>query len=160
MTKLDSAYAAALAMLAQRDLSERQIRQRLARRRHPPVAIDAAVSRLIDQGAINDQRTAETIARRELLVKRRGMRRVQAALVKAGISPAVARQVTHDASRSVDHDAQIEASLSKRLGQRRSIVDEAEFRRLFRYLIGQGFEQDRVLRALRSRGGWRDPVDE
>jgi SOS response regulatory protein OraA/RecX len=160
MTKADSAYAEALAMLAQRDLSEQQVRHRLARRRHPPEAIDAAVGRLVEQGAINDLRTAEAIAHRELSVKRRGARRVRVELAKAGISPVLARRVTQDAARSVDPEAQIEASLAKRLRHRGFIANEAEFKRLFRYLIGQGFEPDQVLRALRSRAVRGDRDDQ
>jgi SOS response regulatory protein OraA/RecX len=50
----------------------------------------------------------------------------------------------------------LEAALERRLRGRTTIDDEKEFNRLYRYLIGQGFEPDRVLtrlRALRSRSG-------
>ena len=43
-----NAYIDALRMLARRELSEAQVRQRLARRQHPAAAIDEAVARLLD----------------------------------------------------------------------------------------------------------------
>ena len=51
---------------------------------------------------------------------------------------------------SIDDDALLEASLAKRLGERRQIAELGEFRRLYRYLLGQGFEPDRVLAALKK----------
>ena len=45
-------------MLGRRELSEAQVRQRLARREHDPEAIDEAVARLIDERAIDDNRVA------------------------------------------------------------------------------------------------------
>ena len=41
--------------------------------------------------------------------------------------------------------------LGKRLRGREKIADDVEFRRLFRYLIGQGFEPDRVMALLKKR---------
>jgi len=51
----------------------------------------------------------------------------------------------------LDPDALLEASLAKRLDERKPIADDAEFRRLYRYLIGQGFEADRIIAALKAR---------
>ena len=47
-------------------------------------------------------------------------------------------------------DALLQSSLQKRLRGRDRIADDREFARLFRYLIGQGFESDRVMKALKA----------
>ena len=146
-------------MLARRELSESQVRQRLARRHHSQDDIDAAVERLRNQRAIDDERVAETIARNEVSVKRRGERRVRTRIAQAGIAPALARRAAREASEAVDPEAQIEAALAKRLRRRTQIADEREFRRLFRYLAGQGFEPDRILRVLKSRSNRKDWPD-
>ena len=52
---------------------------------------------------------------------------------------------------AIDDDALLESSLRKRLRGRETIADDREFQRLFRYLVGQGFESDRVMQALRAR---------
>jgi SOS response regulatory protein OraA/RecX len=50
----------------------------------------------------------------------------------------------------VDADAVLEQALTKRLRGRAKIGDQKEFNRLYRYFVGQGYEADRVLAALRK----------
>jgi regulatory protein len=146
-----TAYLDALRMLARRELSEAQIRQRLARREHDLDAIDAAVTRLRDERAIDDARVAAAIARTQASVKRRGKLRVRRQIEQAGILPATVRQAVDDVFGALDEDALLEAALGKRLRGRETIADDAEFRRLYRFLIGQGFEPDRVMAVLKKR---------
>ena len=67
-----SAYADALKLLARRELSEAQVRQRLARKGHTEPDIDQAVARLVADRSIDDARVAEAIARTETAVRKRG----------------------------------------------------------------------------------------
>ena len=143
-----AAYLDALRLLARRELSEAQVRQRLARRRHSDDAIDEAIDRLREERAIDDVRTAEAIARTQTSLKGRGELRVRQQIERAGISPATARRVARDTFAGIDADELLAASLRKRLRGRAQIADEAESQRLYRYLIGQGFEPDRVISAL------------
>ena len=137
-------------MLARRELSEKQVRQRLARKEYEPDDIDAAIARLIEERAINDTRVAEAIARTETGVRKRGKIRVRLQLERAGIAKDTARQALDDVFGAIDDDALIEAALQKRLRGRETIADNREFQRLFRYLIGQGFESDRVMKTLKA----------
>jgi regulatory protein len=146
-----AAYVDALKMLGRRELSETQVRQRLVRRGHSAGEIDAAVARLLGERAIDDARVAEAIARTETAVRRRGRLRVRRQIERAGIAATVARHAVDQAFEAIDVDTLIEASLAKRLRGRTRVADNAEFRRLYRYLIGQGFESDRVLAALKPR---------
>jgi len=146
-----AAYVDALKMLGRRELSETQVRQRLVRRGHSAGEIDAAVARLLGERAIDDARVAEAIARTETAVRRRGRLRVRRQIERAGIAGSVARHAVDEAFGALDVDALLEASLAKRLRGRTRVANDAEFRRLYRYLIGQGFEPDRVLAALKPR---------
>ncbi len=83
-------------MLGRRELSEAQIRQRLARRGHDPEAIDAAVARLLEERAIDDARVAGAIARTETGIRKRGRLRVRRKIESAGISPATARRAVDE----------------------------------------------------------------
>ena len=138
-------------MLGRRELSEAQVRQRLARRGHEPDAVDAAIARLREERAIDDARVAEAIARSQTSIRRRGKQRVLRQIESAGIAPSTAQRAVDEVFGGLDPDALVEASLAKRLRGRQRIADQAEFRRLYRYLIGQGFEPDRILRALKAR---------
>jgi regulatory protein len=145
------AYLDGVKMLARRELSEQQVRQRLARKGHAPAAIDDAIARLREARAIDDARVAEAIARTETSVRRRGRLRVRMQIERAGISRSTAKQAVDEVFDGVDDAALLEASLRKRLRGRDTIEDDREFQRLYRYLIGQGFEPDRVLAALHAR---------
>ena len=143
-----SAYLDGLKMLARRELSEAQVRQRLSRRGHEPESIDAAVGRLKNERAIDDARVAEAIARTETTVKRRGRLRVRRQIEHAGIAPPTARRAVDEVFSGIDDQALIEAALSRRLRAHTSIADDREFQKLYRYLIAQGFEADSVMRTL------------
>jgi len=145
------AYVDGLKLLARRELSEAQVRQRLARKGHGEPDIDQAIARLRDERAIDDARVAAAIARRETSSRHRGRLRVRMQIQQAGISQEIARHAVAEAFGSIDDDELIEASLRKRLRGRETIANDREFQRLFRYLNTQGFEHDRIMRALSRR---------
>src|SRR6266550_2476904 len=121
-----SAYVDGLRMLGRRELSEAQIRQRLARKGHEADAVDAAVDRLRAERAIDDARVAEAIAHTETTVRRRGKLRVKRQIEQAGIDAATARGAIDSVFDAVDDAALLDASLARRLRGRDTIADEAE----------------------------------
>jgi len=151
-----TAYIDALKMLGRRELSEAQVRQRLARREHGPDDIEAAVVRLKAERAIDDQRVAEAIARTETVVKRHGRLRVKRQIESAGIASTTAKRTVDEVFEALDDDTLIQAALAKRLRGRERAADDREFQRLYRYLISQGFEPDKVAQVLRPRRPSRD----
>jgi hypothetical protein len=82
------AYTDALKLLGRRELSETQIRQRLARRKHDANAINAAIDRLLEERSIDDVRVAEAIARSQTSLRKRGKLRVRLQIERAGIAAA------------------------------------------------------------------------
>jgi regulatory protein len=159
--RVRDAYVAGLTMLARRELSESQVRQRLVRRGHLPEDIDVAIARLKSERALDDARVAEAIARTEVTLHRRGRLRVNRRIQNAGVAPATARQAVDEVYGELDAEALLAAALDKRLHGRESIADRKEFQRLYRYLLGQGFENDKVLALLRRRAkpSWGDEDD-
>jgi regulatory protein len=137
-------------MLARRELSEAQLRQRLTRRQYDPEQIEAALARLKSEQNLDDERVAAAIARSETGLKKRGRYRVTRQIEAAGIAPAIARRVVDETFATIDADALLPAALAKRLRGRTSIKDDREFNRLYRYLVAQGFEPDRVMALLRT----------
>jgi regulatory protein len=144
-------YLDGLKMLARRELSEAQVRQRLARKGHGADQIDQAVARLLEEHAIDDARVAGAIARTEISLHRRGKLRVRRQIEQAGIAAPTVQRALDEVFGAIDGDALLEASLARRLRGRDLIEDDREMQRLYRYLVGQGFESDRVLKALKAR---------
>jgi regulatory protein len=145
------AYSDALKLLARRELSEAQVRQRLARRQHEQEAVDAAIERLREEKAIDDLRVAEAIARSETALRKRGKLRVRLQIERAGIAASTARRVVDEVFADLDADTLLDAALAKRLRPGHDIADDRAFNRLYRYLVGQGFDPDRVMALLRTR---------
>jgi SOS response regulatory protein OraA/RecX len=141
-----------LKWLALRELSEHQVRQRLAARHVSAKAIDDAVHTLKSTGALDDRRTAVAAARTDALVKRHGRRRVAERLQALGIGRELARRVVEEVFAEIDEQALLERALARRLGRtRRAIKDATEYRRLYAYLVRQGFEPSEVASLLRGR---------
>jgi regulatory protein len=155
-----SAYVDGLRMLGRRELSEKQVRDRLLRKGHEEDEVNVAIERLRTSRAIDDERVAEAIAHTATAVHRRGRLRVKRQIEQAGIAPATTRQALDNVFEGVSDEELLEAALAKRLRGRDRIADEAEFRRLFRHLVGQGFEPDRILAALKRRHKARSPEPE
>jgi regulatory protein len=150
----DDTYLTALKLLARRELSEAQLRQRLLRRQHDPDAIDAALTRLKSERNLDDERVAGAIARSETNLKKRGRFRVTRQIEAAGIASSIAKRVVDETFAAIDGDALLTQALARRLRGRTQIEDDREFQRLYRYLVAQGFEPDRVLALLRSKSGY------
>lgn len=148
---MSDAYVDGLKLLSGRELSETQVRQRLARKGHSPPEIEAALSRLKEERAVDDLRVAEAIARTETATRRRGKLRVRMQIERAGISAATARKVVDEVFADVDADALLEAALTRRMLGRETIDDEKELQRLYRYLLNQGFDSERIGKALAAR---------
>ncbi|HVQ14381.1 MAG TPA: RecX family transcriptional regulator [Vicinamibacterales bacterium] len=147
----DDTYLTALKMLGRRELSEAQLRQRLLRRQYDSDAIDAAIARLKSDRSLDDERVAGAIARSETNLKKRGRYRVTRQIEQAGIAPSIVKRIVDETFAAIDGDALLAQALGRRLRGRTRIADDREFQRLYRYLVAQGFEPDRVLALLRSK---------
>jgi regulatory protein len=147
----DRAYVAGLTLLARRELAEAQLRQRLARRKFGPDEIDAAVTRLRRERAVDDRRTALACARTEMRVKHRGRARVVRQIEALGIARDVAREAVAEVFAEVDETELLQQALDRRLRHGMDVSDPSVFRRVHRYLLGQGFDAGRVTALLRGR---------
>jgi regulatory protein len=155
-----AAYAAALAMLARRELSEAQLRERLARKEHEAEAIDAAIARLRETGAVDDRRVALAAARTEAAVKSRGRSRVLLKLHALGIPPDIAEAAADEVLGALDESVLVARAIDRRLRPAGATIrDAAHFRRLLQQLIRQGFSPALAIRALKARAK-RDAVPE
>jgi regulatory protein len=146
-----NAYLAGLQLLARRELSEAQVRQRLARRGYAADDIETAIARLLEERALDDRRVAAAIAHTKTRVRGRGRLRVKRQIEAAGISPSLAQDAVDAVFGEIDADALLTAALERRLRGRTTIADDREYQRLYRYLVTQGFDSDRVVAALRAR---------
>lgn len=150
-------YAAGLAMLARRELSTAQVRQRLARKGFDPDQVESAVERLEQAGALDDGRTARLLARRSAHVRTHGRLRALRELQAQGIGPDLARRAVDDVYGELDERDLLEQVLVRRLNG--PLDSRAAQRRMYQQLIRRGFDSAAVLAALRRHGAHGPAAD-
>jgi regulatory protein len=146
------AYLDGLTRLARRELSEAQARQRLARRGYNQDDIDAAIERLTLERALDDTRVAAAMAQDAVRLKQQGRRRILQRMAAAGIATSVAQSAVDDVFQAVEPDEVLAQALHRRLRGAPIGSDPKVRARLYRYLVGQGFEPGRVMAALGRPG--------
>ena len=146
------AYTLALTWLARRELTERQVRGRLARRKVDEGEIETAVERLRREGALDDRRVAGAYARTAVRLKGRGPLRLRRDLQTMGVSGAAAREAIDEALSETPEDTLIDRALARRWPATGD-ADRTVVARVYRALLRQGFASDKVMAAIRRRGG-------
>jgi len=147
----EAAWAAGVRALARRELSVRQLRERLGRTGWSGASIDAAIGRLTASGALDDARVARALARTRAGVKRQGRERVMREIQALGVARDVARAAFDDVFGTLDEQALLQRALDARLRGRVTLSDPAARRRLMAALVRQGFDADSVARIIRER---------
>jgi regulatory protein len=156
------AYTQALTWLARRELSERQVRDRLSKREYEDDAIDGAVERLKTERALDDRRGALACARSAVRLKGRGRERVRRSIESLGISRDLARAAVDEVFTEVDESALIDRALAKRWPRTTAggpagaaadspAIDRRGLQRIYQALVRQGFPGDRVMQAIKAR---------
>ena len=144
-----TAYVDGLHLLGRRELSVKQLRERLLERDHAAEDVDRAIALLLENRALDDARVAAAYVRTALAVKGRGRLRIRRELQEMGIDADVAGTALADAFAGTDERAQVRQALAKKMrGQR--IATQADYARAFQYLMRQGFSPDMVTAVLRE----------
>lgn len=145
------AYLVALTMLSRRELSEAQIRTRLARKEFEDDEIETAVEQLRRDGTINDRRVALAAARLESTIRHRGRARVIQKLRSLGIDGDVIESAVNEVFEEVDEGALLDRAFERRLrGKAPKDLDERGRARVVRGLAGQGFSIAAILKQLKG----------
>ncbi len=144
-------YTLALQWLSLRELSARQLRQRLARREVSAEAIDAVITRLQASGVLDESRMARAAARLETVVRGRGPARARQKLKSLGLSDRDVDQALAAALEDVDVATLLDRALEKRLRREKGDArDPATVRRVVGSLVRQGFAPGAILARLRA----------
>ena len=144
-----TAYVDALLLLGRRELSVKQLRERLLDRQHASEDVDRAIDLLIENRALDDERVAAAYVRTALKVKGRGRLRIQRELLEMGIEKDVAAGALAEAFGEVDERSLIAQALQKKLRGKPKIASPAEYARVYQFLMRQGFSPAAVTAALR-----------
>jgi regulatory protein len=147
-----AAYSRAVRWLTARELSEAQVRARLAEKGYTDIAITPAVERLLQDRTLDDRRAATAVARTEARVRRHGPLRVMGKLMAMRIDRDLARDIVRELFGDEDEEAMLEKTLEIRLrGNAERLKDPRERRRILAYLVRQGFSLAAASAAIRTK---------
>ena len=151
-------YTTGLSLLARRELTSTQLRNRLTNKGFTPEAVNDTIQQLKKEGALDDRRTAGMYARQSALIKHRGQRRAILDIVDLGIADDIAREVVSQTYEEVDTQLIIQRALNRRLTGR--VQDRAQFQKLYQYLVRQGFDGPLAYSVLEKRSANNTCPDE
>ena len=139
---------AALALLARREHSRRELARKLAARDFPDDVVSRALAELERTGALADARFTDSFVRSRI-ARGKGPQRIRAELAQRGIGDTEA----DDGLRAADVDwlATIRAVRAKRFGPELP-RDYAERARQARFLQYRGFDSAQIRAALEFKG--------
>src|SRR5215471_8058237 len=131
-------YSDALNLLARRELSARQLRERLGEGEHGRDEIERAIEHLLETRALDDARVAAAYVRTALKIKGRGRLRIQRELSEMGIERDVAAEAIAEAFGDVDERALIAQAIRKKLHGKPKLASQAEYARVYQFMMRQG----------------------
>ena len=148
----------AVALLALRARSARDLRTALRRRGAVAADANAVVDQLQELGLVNDAAFALAVAQGRANSTGMSSRRVSQVLVRKGIDARLAAEAAREVFEGVDETEAARAIAERRLRTLGRLDDAVRRRRLHAFLARRGFSSDVVRRVLEQvlRGGQRD----
>jgi regulatory protein len=143
-------WAAALRLLTRRDYGTDELRRRLRDKGYPAAAVDAAVTRGLELGYLDDARHVERLTRALVTTGRAAGPRLIMELRRRDLPEDLIRTAV-----TASRDAGIEELALRELAARRfptfdfAGADERERRRVVLFLQRRGFPLDRILTELK-----------
>ncbi len=147
-------FASALRLLSNRDMSEAELRRKLARFGFSTSEIDAAISKCHDYNYLDDRRYAMLRAR-NLAHSGKGVgRKIILDLKQRGIDETTAYQVLEEISAEIPPEQVMRDLLQRRFSHfDYHQADDRERRRVIGYLQRRGFPLDLIFGVLRDTEG-------
>jgi regulatory protein len=144
-------FARALKILAARPRSEEQLRERLLDKPWAePEIVERCIERLKELGYINDQAFAQNYASHRVTMKPVGRARVARELATKRVPRQLIDTALETVFEEVSEEELIDRAIAKRMRTHGKMVDRAGEKRMFDYLVRQGFEYDLIIRRLRA----------
>jgi regulatory protein len=138
----------AVALLALRARSARDLRTALRRRGAVATDANAVVDQLQELGLVNDAAFARAVAQGRASATGMSRRRVSQVLARKGIDARLADEATREVFEGVDETEAARAIAERRLRSLDRLDDAVRRRRLHAFLARRGFSSDVVRRVL------------
>ncbi len=140
-------------LLSYRSRSEKEMMQKLERKKYTRQIIHSVIKELKENRLIDDSTFAKNLAESKLKHKNWGRAKIERDLIAHGVSPESAKillcELAEEENKEfVSEDERAYQALLKRKSQLSSVEPHTRYRRLFEYLLRRGFTYDTVEKAL------------
>ncbi len=144
------AYDRALNMLAFQARSARELRRKLVQKGEEPAVADAAITRLVERGLLDDADFARQLTRSKVLGAGASKRRVQQELFRKGVERETADRAIAEVfeDEQVDEQAIVDEAARKKARSLAKLDPETRRRRLYGFLARKGYNSDAIRRAM------------
>jgi len=143
-------YEAAIKILMRRAHSVSEMKKALIRRTADEGLIKKVISRLKQNGYIDDARYAKQFARQRTELRKQGKFRVARELRARGVPDHHIEAALEEAAKDTDPATVIRQRIERKLKLFRGEVDDRKIASLYRSLLRLGFPADLIRRELRS----------
>lgn len=153
----EEARQLALRYLGSRDRTERELRERLARRDCAPAAIDAAMERLTAAGLVDDESLARRYVEIRIADRPAGAIRLAQDLSRRGVERATIDRVLGEFADRIGTEATAVDLLRRAAKRYRGLDSTTARRRMYGMLARRGFDPETTARAVEI--AWREMAD-
>ncbi len=143
-------YNAALRALMRRAHSVFEMRQGLERRAEDRSLVKKVLSRLRQNGLLDDARYAKQFTRYRSESRRQGKFRIARDLRARGVPDRHIEAALEELSQQTDEAALVRKRIDRKLKSFRGEIDERRIASIYRSLLRAGFSSDVIRRELRS----------
>jgi len=143
-------YEAAIKILMRRAHSVSEMKKALIRRTADEGLIKKVISRLKQNGYIDDARYAKQFARQRTELRKQGKFRVARELRARGVPDHHIEAALEEAAKETDEAAVIRQRIERKLKLFKGEVDDRKIASLYRSLLRLGFPSDLIRRELRA----------
>jgi regulatory protein len=158
MNRAKTTYDRALNMLAFRPRSVAELRRQLLRKAEPAEQVEAAITRLLEQGLLNDATFALNFARLKLTGAGASKYRIVQELGRKGIAKPIVEEALDSLRQNDGLDASetIHRVAEKKWRALSKLDGQTARRRLYAFLARRGFNPDEIRGAMDSLGAATD----
>jgi regulatory protein len=143
-------YDAAIKILMRRAHSISEMKKALIRRTADEDLIQKVITRLKQNGYIDDARYAKQFARQRTEGQKQGKFRVARDLRARGVPDRHIEAALEEAAQNTDEAAMVRQRIERKLRSFRGEIDERKLASLYRSLLRAGFSADVIRRELHS----------
>lgn len=152
---LDTAWEAALRLLAMRDHGTEELRRKLIRKGFAAADVEKALVGLEERRLLDDHRYARKLAFSLAKENLFGPGRIRQKLFLKGIPPDLVQGVIEDTAREIPIRERLKASLGMKLkGRDLEKLPPKEKRQLVNYLRQRGFFWEDIAQVVQETGGF------